>query len=157
MSATSHGGAAILLLLGVTLVEIAPAAGSTCEAFGRGYRDAESFTLSGGDYGSPRVYICTRSTWKEYDGSLCQLRPGGRCMAIADAAASVLQMATGRVSEIGLYLSAAQGLGDLPTGAGRSDSSEARSVRSPVQYRWTAPLTQPGLAGSNSSPKSPAA
>jgi hypothetical protein len=78
MSATSHGGAAIVLLLGVALVESAGAS-STCEAFGRSYREGESFSLSSGEYGSPRVYICTRGTWEEYDGSLCQLRPRGRC------------------------------------------------------------------------------
>lgn len=87
MSATVYGGAAILLLLGIALVESAPAAGSTREAFGRIYRDGESFTLSTGEYGSPRTYLCTRGTWEEYDGTLCQLRPGGRCMAVAYATA----------------------------------------------------------------------
>ena len=87
MSATAFGGAAILLLIGVTLAESAPAAGSACEAFGRIYRDGESFTLSTGEYGYPRTYICTRGTWKEYDGTLCQLRPGGRCMPVANATA----------------------------------------------------------------------
>ena len=85
MFATAFGGAAILLLIGVTLAESAPTAGSACEAFGRIYRDGESFTLSAGEYGYPRTYICTRGTWKEYDGTLCQLRPGGRCMPVANA------------------------------------------------------------------------
>jgi hypothetical protein len=79
MSATAYGGAAIVLLLGVSLVERAPSASSTCEAFGRFYREGESFTLSSGEYGSQRVYICTRGSWQEYDGSLCQLRLRGRC------------------------------------------------------------------------------
>jgi hypothetical protein len=79
MSATAYGGGAIVLLLGVTLVESAPTASSTCQAFGRVYREGESFSLSSGEYGSPRVYICTRGTWEEYDGSLCQMRPRGRC------------------------------------------------------------------------------
>ena len=85
MSATAYGGAMILLLIGATLAESALAAGSACEAFGRTYRDGESFTLS--DSGYPRTYICTRGTWKEYDGTLCQLRPGGRCMPVANATA----------------------------------------------------------------------
>jgi hypothetical protein len=84
MSATAYGGAAVLLLIGV-LAESAPAAGSSCEAFGQIYRDGGSFTLS--DSGYPRTYICTHGTWKEYDGTLCQLRPGGRCMPVANATA----------------------------------------------------------------------
>jgi hypothetical protein len=80
MSATAYGGARILLLIGITFAESALAAGSACDAFGRIYRDGESFTLSTGEYGYPITYICTRGTWKEYDGTLCQLRPGGRCM-----------------------------------------------------------------------------
>jgi hypothetical protein len=80
MSATAHRGRAILLLIGITLAESALAAGTACDAFGRDYRDGESFTLSTGEYGYPITYICTRGTWKEYDGTLCQLRPGGRCM-----------------------------------------------------------------------------
>jgi len=87
MSATAYGGAMILMLIGATLAESALAAGSTCEAFGRIYRDGESFTLSTGEYGYPRTYICTRGTWNEYDGTLCQLRPGGRCMPVANATA----------------------------------------------------------------------
>jgi hypothetical protein len=80
MSATASRGAASLLLIGVTLAESTLAASNTCDAFGRLYRDGESFTLSTGEYGYPITYICTRGTWKEYDGTLCQLRPGGRCM-----------------------------------------------------------------------------
>jgi hypothetical protein len=79
MSATAYGGAAILLLMGVALAESAPTSGAACESFGRTYRDGESFTLSTGEYGYPITYICTHGTWKEYDGTLCQLRPGGRC------------------------------------------------------------------------------
>jgi hypothetical protein len=80
MSTTASRGAASLLLIGVTLAESTLAASNTCDAFGRIYRDGESFTLSTGEYGYPITYICTRGTWKEYDGTLCQLRPGGRCM-----------------------------------------------------------------------------
>jgi hypothetical protein len=86
MSATAYGGAAILLLIGVTLADNVLAAGN-CEAFGRTYRDGESFTLSTGEYGYPRTYICTGGTWRDYDGTLCQLRPGRRCMPVANATA----------------------------------------------------------------------
>jgi hypothetical protein len=75
MSATAYGGAAVVLLLCENLVDSAPTASSTCEALGRFYRQGESFSLSSGEYGSPRVYMCTRGTWEEYEGSLCQLRP----------------------------------------------------------------------------------
>ncbi len=87
MSATAYGGAAILLLVGAIFAEGAPAAGSTCEAFGRTYRDGESFTLSTGEYGYPRTYICTGGTWRDYDGTLCQLRPGRGCMPVANPTA----------------------------------------------------------------------
>jgi len=83
MSATAWGGAAILVVIGVTLPKSTIAAGSACEAFGRTYRDGESFTLSTGEYGYPRTYICARGTWREYDGTLCQLRPRSECMPVA--------------------------------------------------------------------------
>jgi len=48
------------------------AAPADCEAFGRVYRDGQSFTLSTGEYGDPRTYICDHGRWNEYDGNLWQ-------------------------------------------------------------------------------------
>jgi hypothetical protein len=70
--------AAIALLMGVSLAEGAPAAKGSpgprtdCDAFGRIYRDGETFTISTGLEGATTVHVCTHGTWKQYDGSLWQ-------------------------------------------------------------------------------------
>jgi hypothetical protein len=58
------------LLVSIALANEAFAASADCEAFGRAYRDGQSFTLSTGEYGDRRVYICTHGKWNDYDGSL---------------------------------------------------------------------------------------
>jgi hypothetical protein len=60
----------MVLLVSIALANGALAARADCEAFGRTYRDGESFTLSTGEYGDRRVYICTHGKWNDYDGSL---------------------------------------------------------------------------------------
>jgi hypothetical protein len=37
-------------------------------AFGKMYKDGESFTLSTGEYGSLVTYVCVDGTWSSYDG-----------------------------------------------------------------------------------------
>jgi hypothetical protein len=39
-----------------------------CMAFGKMYKDGESFTLSTGEYGSLVTYVCVDGTWSSYDG-----------------------------------------------------------------------------------------
>jgi hypothetical protein len=69
----------IVLLMSSALAEGAAAAGvADCEAFGQVYRDGQSFTLSTGEYGDRRTYICTHGKWNDYDGSLGQLRRAAR-------------------------------------------------------------------------------
>jgi hypothetical protein len=63
----------IVVLMSVAVAKVAPAASANCEAFGRVYRDGQSFTLSAGEYGDRRIYICTHGKWNDYDGSLWQL------------------------------------------------------------------------------------
>jgi hypothetical protein len=65
MSATADGGAAILLPWASQLEKaLSPQVASAGP--GQIYGDGESFPLS--DSGYP-TYICTHSTWKEYDGT----------------------------------------------------------------------------------------
>lgn len=72
MRASAYVCAAMVLLMSITLARGAPAARTDCEAFGRVYRDGQSFTLSTGEYGDPRTYVCNHGTWNEYDGNLWQ-------------------------------------------------------------------------------------
>jgi hypothetical protein len=65
--ASLHVCTSIVLLTSIALPKAAPAAGADCEAFGRVYRDGQSFTLSTGEYGDRRVYICTHGKWNDYD------------------------------------------------------------------------------------------
>ena len=74
MQAKVCAGAAIALLTGIAVAKGAPVARADCEAFGQVYRDGESFTLSTGEYGERRAYICTHGSWNEYDANLWQLR-----------------------------------------------------------------------------------
>ena len=39
-----------------------------CTAFGKIYKDGETFTLSTGEYGSLVTYVCVDGTWSSYDG-----------------------------------------------------------------------------------------
>jgi hypothetical protein len=68
----------IMLLMNIAFVQEAVAAAADCQAFGRVYRDGQSFTLSTGEYGDRRVYICTNGKWNDYDGNLLQLRRAAR-------------------------------------------------------------------------------
>jgi hypothetical protein len=70
MRASPHMCTSMVLLVSVALANEALAAGTDCEAFGRAYRDGQSLTLSTGEYGDRRVYICTHGKWNDYDGSL---------------------------------------------------------------------------------------
>jgi hypothetical protein len=74
MQSSACAGAAIVLLTSIAFAQVAPVARGDCEAFGRVYRDGESFTLSTGEYGDRRTYICTHGRWNEYEGNLWQLR-----------------------------------------------------------------------------------
>lgn len=76
MRASLHMCTSIVVLASIALANEALAASADCEAFGRAYRDGQSFTLSTGEYGDRRVYICTHGKWNDYDGSLLpQHRP----------------------------------------------------------------------------------
>jgi hypothetical protein len=69
---------AIGLLISVALVNGALAARADCEAFGRAYRDGQSFTLSTGEYGDRRLYICIDGKWNDYQGNLGQRHRAAR-------------------------------------------------------------------------------
>ncbi len=72
MQASAYKCAAVMLLMSIALGQGAMPARADCEAFGRVYRDGQSFTLSTGEYGDPRTYICDHGRWNEYDGNLWQ-------------------------------------------------------------------------------------
>jgi hypothetical protein len=78
VQASLHMCTSMVLLTSVVVANGAPAAGADCEAFGRVYRDGQSFTLSTGEYGDRRVYICTHGKWNDYDGSLWQRHRAGQ-------------------------------------------------------------------------------
>ncbi len=78
MHAGAYIFAAMALLMSIALAKGDPAARGDCEAFGRVYRDGQSFRLSTGEYGDPRIYICNHGTWNEYDGNLWQFRRPAR-------------------------------------------------------------------------------
>lgn len=72
MRASANICAAMALSMSIVLAEGASVPRVDCEAFGRVYRGGQSFTLSTGEYGDPRTFICNRGTWNEYDGNLWQ-------------------------------------------------------------------------------------
>jgi hypothetical protein len=46
-----------MLLVSIAVAQEARGAAADCQAFGRVYRDGQSFTLSTGEYGDRRVYM----------------------------------------------------------------------------------------------------
>jgi hypothetical protein len=65
-------------LVSIALAREARGAAADCQAFGQVYRDGPSFTLSTGEYGYRRVYICTNGKWNDYDGSVLPLHRAAR-------------------------------------------------------------------------------
>jgi hypothetical protein len=78
MQVSARTCTAMVLLVSIAVAKGAPIARAECEAFGRSYRDGQSFTLSTGEYGEPRTYICNHGTWNEYDGYLWQFHRSAR-------------------------------------------------------------------------------
>ena len=78
MRAGAYIFAAMALLMSTALAKGAPAARTECEAFGQVYREGQSFKLSTGEYGDPRIFICNHGTWNEYDGNLWQFHRSPR-------------------------------------------------------------------------------
>jgi hypothetical protein len=78
VQASLHLCTSIMLLVSIAVAQEARGAAADCQAFGRVYRDGESFTLSTGEYGDCRVYICTNGKWNDYDGSVLPLHRPAR-------------------------------------------------------------------------------
>jgi hypothetical protein len=54
---------AFLLFFGLAVVNQADAARRGCQAFGKQYRDGESYTISIGEYGRLETYVCVDGNW----------------------------------------------------------------------------------------------
>jgi hypothetical protein len=78
VQASLHMCTPMVLLMSIAIASAAPAAGTDCEAFGRVYRDGQSFTLSTGEYGDRRIYICSHGKWNDYDDGLWQRHRAAR-------------------------------------------------------------------------------
>lgn len=78
MHSSAYICAAMALLMSIAFAKGASVARADCQAFGRVYGDGQSFTLSTGEYGDPRTYICEHGTWHEYDGNLWQFHRQAR-------------------------------------------------------------------------------
>jgi len=52
-----------LSLAVLAVVNRADAARSGCQAFGKTYRDGESYTLSFGEFGRQEIHVCANGTW----------------------------------------------------------------------------------------------